>query len=145
MCDVSDAGIAAAYQQVRNDSDPTTWAVIGYADKTKLVLQSTGTGGFSEFTAQFSDDQAQFGYCRTITGDSESRRAKFIFVSWVGTRVTPLARARISVHKASVKQVWQSYAIEVQAENLTELSEDSVVARVRAAGGADYGTGQVRE
>jgi len=84
------------------------------------------------------DDQVLYGYVRVVSGDSESKRAKFVFISWVGERVGALKRAKVSVHKASVKQVIQSYAIEVHAEKQEELTEDDINTRVRKAGGADY-------
>lgn len=48
-----------------------------------------------------------YGYLRVVSGDSESKRSKFVFISWVGEKVGPLKRAKVSVHKASVKQIIQ--------------------------------------
>jgi len=76
------------------------------------------------------------------TGDSESKRAKFVFVSWVGTGVGALAKAKVSVHKANVKEVIRDYAVEVHAEERDDINEDRVLERVIKAGGANYGTGK---
>ena len=144
MVDVSDSRIAQAYADVRSDSNPTSYAVLGYEGKTKIVVQATGSGDWNEFTGHLRDGEAQFGFVRVTTGDEESKRAKFVFVSWVGSGVSILARAKVSVHKANVKEVIRDYAVEVHAEHLEELEEDKVRALVIKAGGADYGSGSVR-
>jgi hypothetical protein len=143
MVDVSNPALTQAYTDVRSDANPTAWAVFGY-DGNKIIVQATGSGPFSEFKAQFQDNQCQFGFVRVTTGDSESKRAKFVFVSWVGTGVSPLKRAKVSVHKANVKEVVRDYACEVHAENPDELDEQLVMEKVIKSGGANYGTGSNR-
>jgi len=145
MVDVSDSALGQAYADVRSDSNPTTYAVFGYNGPKKISLQATGSGDFNEFASKFDDRQAQFGYLRVTTGDSESKRAKFVFVSWVGTGVGALARAKVSVHKANVKEVVRDYAVELHAEAREELSEDRVLELVVKAGGANYGSGARRD
>jgi len=137
MCDVSNSELAATYQEVRNDSNDTNWCLFGY-EGNAIVVQGKGSGDLEELKGSLAEDQVQYGYLRVISGDSESKRAKFVFISWVGERVSPLKRAKVSVHKASVKQVIQSYAVEVHAEKPDELNPDEVLAKVRKAGGADY-------
>jgi len=143
--DCSDPAIAQSYADVRSDANPLKWCVLNYASATKLGLQASGTGDFSEFLAQFDDSRAQFGFIRVTTGDSESKRAKFVFVSWVGAGVGALARAKVSVHKAKVKEVFRDYACEIHAEDRSELSEQAVMDKVVKSGGANYGTGSKRE
>jgi len=137
MADVSDPELQAAYQEVRSDANDTNWCLFGY-EGNAIKLQGKGSGDVEELKALLQEDQAQYGYLRTISGDNESKRAKFVFISWVGERLSPLKRAKVSVHKANVKQIIQSYAIEVHAETHSELSEQDILARVRKAGGADY-------
>eukprot|EP00026_Physarum_polycephalum_P017821 Phypoly_transcript_19170.p1 GENE.Phypoly_transcript_19170~~Phypoly_transcript_19170.p1 ORF type:complete len:146 (+),score=22.88 Phypoly_transcript_19170:96-533(+) len=138
MADVSDPQLKSSYEEVRSDANETNWVVFGYEGNSKIVVQGSGTGGLEELKGSLQDDQVQYGYLRVVSGDSESKRAKFVFISWVGERVGPLKRAKVSVHKAGVKQIIQSFAIEVHAEKQDELHEDDIVTRVRKAGGADY-------
>jgi len=105
------------------------------------VLYATGQGGWAEFTKTFDDGVVQFGFVRVTTGDNESKRAKFVFVSWIGSSVGALARAKVSVHKASVKEVIRDFACEIHAETRDELDEEKVLDKVTKAGGANYGTG----
>jgi len=142
MVDVSDPAIAKTYADVRSDSNPTSWLVLEYSGNSKIVLKASGQGNFQEFLHEFEDSKAQFGYIRVTTGDSESKRAKFVFVSWVGTGVGSLAKAKVSVHKAKVKEVIREYACEVHAEERDELSEDAVMEKVIKSGGANYGSGK---
>ena len=144
MVDVSNPALAEAYNDVRNDKSETTWAIFGYSSPTAIGLQAKGSSEWSEFVSHFKEDQAQFGFVRVTTGDSESKRAKFVFISWVGTAVSPLKRAKVSVHKASVKEVVRDYAVEVYAEQIDELDYDKVLTTVIKAGGANYGSGQAR-
>jgi len=137
MCDVSNPELAPAYQEVRSDSNDTNWVVFGY-EGNAIQVQGKGSGDLDELKGTLAEDQVQYGYLRVISGDAESKRAKFVFISWVGERVSPLKRAKVSVHKASVKQVIQSYAVEVHAERLEELSNEELLSKVRKAGGADY-------
>jgi len=137
MVDVSSPDVAAAYNEVRSDANETNWALFGY-EGNALVVQGKGSGGVEELKQLLAEDQCQFGYLRVISGDSESKRVKFVFISWVGERVGALKRAKVSVHKANVKTVIQSFGVEVHAEKLDELDEGELLSRVKKAGGADY-------
>jgi len=113
-------------------------------DQKKIVLYATGQGGWDEFTATLKDDCCQFGFIRVNTGDEESKRSKFVFVSWVGQKVGALARAKVSVHKANIKDVIRDYAVEIHAEDRADIEETKVMGIVVKAGGANYGTGSGR-
>lgn len=78
----------------------------GY-EGNKIVKVGSGAGGLDELKALLQDDQVQYGYLRVTSGDSESKRAKFVFISWVGEKVGPLKRAKVSVHKANIKNFVQ--------------------------------------
>ena len=53
------------------------------------------------------DDGRGYGYVRFDTGDEMSRRAKFAFITWIGSSVSPLKKAKVSTDKAFIKQIWQ--------------------------------------
>ena len=140
MVDNSDPALADAYRAVMNDNDPSNWAIIGYsADGKALRIVATGSGDYNEFVQAISvKGEVLFGYVRVTSGDSESKRAKFVFVSWIGEGVGALKKARVSVHKGFVKQIFANFAIEVAASDASELREGDILARVKKAGGADY-------
>eukprot|EP00727_Mastigamoeba_balamuthi_P001370 m51a1_g1123 hypothetical protein (145) ;mRNA; f:188348-189329 len=140
MADVSNSDIATAYADVVADANPTTWAVFGYESKTsnKLILQGRGEGGIDELKALLKDDECQFAYIRLTVGDNESKRAKFVFISWVGEEVSPIRRAKMSVHKADVKTIIKNFAVEIHATRQDEVNEEILRERVIKAGGANY-------
>eukprot|EP01105_Mastigella_eilhardi_P007468 TRINITY_DN18902_c0_g1_i1.p1 TRINITY_DN18902_c0_g1~~TRINITY_DN18902_c0_g1_i1.p1 ORF type:complete len:157 (-),score=65.12 TRINITY_DN18902_c0_g1_i1:136-606(-) len=148
--DVSDPAITETYEKVRSDSDATAWMILNYTDNTykKLVLGATGEGvgeeGLNEVKAKLEDDKSQFVFIKFITGDSESKRAKFLFVSWVGERVSPLKRAKISVHKPIVKTVIKNFACEDHCTTQDDVNYAKFLRMLVKAGGANY-SGNVAE
>ena len=138
MADVSDSRINQGYQDVRTDGSPTNWVLAGYEGNNKIVSQGSGTGGLNELVGNLADDQVQYGYFSVVTGDSESRRTKFVLLTWIGPNVGALKKARTSVHKSSVKEIFRDFAIEVQSDDKEDFAEDVVIQKVVKAGGANY-------
>ncbi|KAL0959943.1 hypothetical protein HGRIS_011607 [Hohenbuehelia grisea] len=105
----------------------------------KLVVTSTGTGDLSELKEALDDNKASFAYARVkYSNDKESIREKFILVVWIGPHCKVMRKAKISVHTADVKQVLRVYSVEVAARERDDLNEDTIVPRLRKAGGASY-------
>jgi len=125
------------YQDVRSDKTETNWLLIAI-DGTTANLKGSGTGGLEELKSSLSEDQVLFGYLRVTSGDAESKRAKFVFISWCGDKVGALKRAKTSVQKADIKKVIKDFTIEFHAETMDEVDETEIMNRVRKAGGADY-------
>ncbi|KAJ5069708.1 coactosin [Anaeramoeba ignava] len=139
MCDTSDPAIKQAYDDVRDDSNETTWAVFSYeADSNKLQVIGTGTQSVDEFLPLLADDIVAYVYFRVISGDEESKRPKFVFTTWIGDNVKIMRKAKVSVHKADVKKIVRQFAVEMQAFDHDDLAIEQVMKEVRKAGGADY-------
>lgn len=131
--------VRSAYEDVRDDSSPTTWLILSY-EGHRIVLQSTGVD-YEEFKASFNDDERLYGFIRVDTGDELSKRVKFVLVTWVGVNVGALKRAKMSIDKAVVKTAIPNFAVEVLVTDHDQLEKSSIVEEVRKAGGANYGTG----
>ena len=113
--------------------------VLKYTDgKTNIDVAATGTGGADELKAALPEDTVAYGYLRVTTGDNESKRANFVFIAWVPDSSPIMLKAKQSVHKASVKQIYKEFAIELLASDLSEVDHDKIVASVVKAGGANY-------
>ncbi|EFA75801.1 actin binding protein [Heterostelium album PN500] len=139
MADVSDPQLEQNYQKVLSDADETNWCVFGYdASGKNIVFQAAGTGGIEELKGHLAEDQCQYAYLRVISGDAESKRAKFVFISWCGEGVGALKRAKMSVHKASVKKVIKNYGVEAHFTNPDEVNENEIATKIKKASGADY-------
>jgi len=140
--DIQREPINDAYEDVRKDASPTTWAILSY-DGNTIVLNATGEE-FDDFRSRFTDDERLFGFVRLTTGDEpkfKSARAKFVLVTWIGAEVSALKRARVSTDKTLVKSVVKNFALEIQTSEASELDEVYIKQLLVKAGGADYGTG----
>merc|ERR1711974_378649 len=104
------------------------FVVLNYTDKSSLGVQSSGTTGIEGLLECLSEDQAQYAYLRVTTGDEESRRTKFVLISWCGPGVKALARA-----KMSVKKIFRDYSVEMHATEKSELAEKTILDRVKKA------------
>ena len=105
----------------------------------KVAFETKGKGGLEEVKANLREDCLQFAYYRTISGDEESRRVKFVFISWAGDRITkPKLRAVMSILKGDVKTVINNFHIELHATSLDDLDEEEIATKIIKAGGANY-------
>lgn len=162
--------IKSAYEDVRSDTSETNWLLISYAaasgDKCKpnfslcpppspfifiadlpppptVTLASTGTGGLTELQSALDPSQAQYAYARIeYANDTESKRVKFVLIIWIGEGTKVMRKARVSFESAAVKKVLGHHSIQVDARDKGDLNEKEIVARLRAAGGADYNGGR---
>lgn len=118
--------------------------VAGYdpSARDKIVLEASGQGGLTDLAAHFNEDACQFAYLRVTTGDEESKRAKFVFIAWTGPKAAILRKAKVSVHKANVKQIFRDFAVETQFSEQDDIDEQKLIQTVVKAGGANY-MGQV--
>ncbi|XP_022342007.2 coactosin-like protein [Crassostrea virginica] len=139
MAKMDKQAIRDAYEEVRNDSSDTNWAVLKY-DGSEIVLGSTGSS-FEDFASNFTDDDRIYGFLRVVAGDELSKRTKFALIVWLGKNVSGIKRARMGTDKSSVKEVIRSYAVELMINEKSELNEDFIIEEIKKAGGANYGTG----
>ncbi|KAJ3108005.1 hypothetical protein HDU97_002585 [Phlyctochytrium planicorne] len=113
-----------AYEDVRSDATPTNWLLLEYINAKDDVLQLSGTA---------------FGFLRVIVGNDElSQRAKFVLITWCGSGVKVMRKAKLSVHIADVKRVLKSFAVEISASSKDDLNESDVKALLKKAMGANY-------
>ena len=119
--------------------------LFGYSGKTKIVGVAKGTGEAEEYWEQWrgllKDTEIQFSLVRIIMGDAESRRPKFVFVTWLGTSVGVMARSRGGTHKDGIKSVVGQFHIELSTDSTDELELDMVKKALKKAMGADYDMG----
>ncbi|KAJ1551575.1 hypothetical protein HK096_007945 [Nowakowskiella sp. JEL0078] len=123
------ADVLTTYEDIRNDKTPTSWMKLDYVDEKSDVIKvgATGTGGLEEFISTLNQKEASFGYIRVLIGNDEmSQRAKFLLVSWCGTEVKVMRKAKLSVHIGEVKKIVKSFAVEIQASALTDLKIDDI-------------------
>jgi hypothetical protein len=139
MTTIDEKSLQAAYEDVRSDTSDTAWALFKF-DGNTITHYSSGSE-LDELKGMLDNDERAFAYLRVQSGDELSKRSKFVLVTYVGSDVSTLKRARMSIDKALVKQVLKNFAVELQIESQEEISDEQLKDSVRKAGGANYGTG----
>jgi len=139
MTSIDKTAIRDAYEDVRDDKTQDNWAVFKY-DGNHIILSAKGQS-FEDFKSQFNEDDRAFAYLRLLTGDEMSKRAKFLMLTWVGSSVSAMKKAKMSTDKALVKEVIKNFAVELMVETEGELDEKVFIHELTKAGGANYGTG----
>ena len=54
-----------------------------------------------------AEDERAFGFVRLQTGDELSKRVKFVLVTWMGSNVSAMKRAKMSTDKTQIKALIQ--------------------------------------
>jgi hypothetical protein len=137
---VDKQGVEDLYEYVRDDNNPLMWFTLTFDEQNNIVTDEKGEE-YDEFLARLSDDVRMFAYVRVTTGDEMSKRAKFALITWVGSSVTAMKKAKMSVEKVQVKTVLKNFAIEILATEKSECAFNTVKTQLIKAGGANYGTG----
>jgi len=133
--------VRSAYDDVRSDATPTNWAALKYdASGNRISVAGTGSDGLHGLANEFAEGERAYGFLRVTSGDELSARAKFVFITWVSEKVSPLKKARVSTDKAFVKEVVKDFALELHATSPADLHEDDILRQVKKASGADYST-----
>ncbi|ELP85052.1 coactosin, putative [Entamoeba invadens IP1] len=142
--DMSDPELAQSIAEVIDDKNEEVEYVVFNVSTApnKVNFQIKGKGGLNEVKAALKDEELQFAYYRTISGDEESKRVKFVFVSWAGEGIKkPKLRAAMSILKGEVKDtLFKNFHIEIHATCQDDLKEEEIAAKLKKAGGADYST-----
>ena len=136
-----DSSVQAAWLRLTSSSDATVnWIACGYNEKgTELIFREEGAGGMHELLEKMPDDQITWGAFLVTgvddRGNTVSRRPKYIFVKMSPECVPTMKRARSGGHKGAIKQVMDAH-IDMEIETKAELTEDVIIAKLRASGGA---------
>lgn len=139
--------IKAAIADVRSDDKETDYVVLGYEEGKQncIELVASGTGGISQVLPYLKPDF--MGYCliRVISGDKESKRPKFITISFSGESIGLVKKGKMGTHISGVNTLFGYSHISVQASSPSELSEEDLMNRVKKASGADYDSGSNKD
>lgn len=99
--------------------------------KNKITLDSTGSD-YAGLLAALTPDRNLYAYFRVdFTADDETKRTKFVFLSWGGENSPRLQKAQMSVHMNSVLDIIREFALKLQTDDKSDLSEERVIAQVK--------------
>jgi hypothetical protein len=102
--------------------------------------QIDGTG-VDEWLANLNDDEVQFSLLKMTMGDRESKRPKFVMVTWIGASVGVMKKAKAGMHGGTVKEFVGQIHNEMQEDDKESLTFDIIRKKVKSAMGADYDMG----
>jgi len=122
------------YSDIRKQNATLQWGFITYEGSNVLVLASSGNDGLKGLVNNFKPDARGFAYLRVKVG-AESSLDKFVFIVWIGNKVSALAKGRVSTDKAFVREVIKDFTLELLCTDLSELAEDKLLEKVRRVGG----------
>jgi len=129
--------IRDAIADVRNDKTSTNWALVSYqGENTNDVgLLGKGDGGIDELISLLKDDIVAHGLLRVTEKFDNSITVKFVYINWVGESIHRMLRARLGTHSGAIKELITPYHVNVDATNLSEISEEIVTRTVSKASG----------
>jgi len=144
---VDEAGVQEAYSNVRDNGSENVYVMLTYnEDNTQIEVNKIGED-YSQVLEILGGEEGKgtraYIYLRVTTGDEMSKRAKFVLLTWCGSEVGAMQKAKMSLEKTEVKKILAIYAVEHQTADLDEMSLSSIVDKVKRSGGANYGTGKV--
>jgi len=129
---IEDPALREAYNSVRSDQSGKKYVILSYVGKDKLGVTAVGSGSVAEGAEYFKEDQSQYGFFKVnFTADDDTERTKFVLVTWLGPTVSVLTKARLSVHKPLVKQVFRDCAVEITTSERDELTESHFIQNIK--------------
>jgi len=129
--------IKNAIADVRNDKTSTNWVLVKYAEgnSNDVSLFGGGEGGVNELIPLLNENIVAYGLLRITERFDNSDTVKFVFIKWIGESIHRMLRARLGTHSGSVKEVFSPYHVDVEAEKLSEISEEIIIKIVSKASG----------
>jgi len=128
-----------AIKSLREESSPNTWVVFGHTEASKDTLSVLGTGGgnVEELHKFFKDSDIVYALVSVMVieeaGKDEYKTKKFVFISWVGSEVKPLVKARSSQIRLSLYNYLKklvSVSAELQVLSLSEISHELILQKL---------------
>lgn len=135
-----EAEIRAAVNDVKNDKTETNFLVLGYCPEKPGAIQlvAKGSGGLEELKKSLSPDFLGYGFYKIIGGDEESKRPKFIQITYTGEKAPLVKKGKMGVHVGTIAQLFVYTHVQMQAVSLADLDEAAILQKVKTVGGANY-------
>jgi len=137
---VDEEGVNKGLEDVRNDSSDTNWIMFGHIKEGSQQIQVLGKGGngLEEMDQFFKDESVVYGVLGQRvqdTGEGDYSTTKYIFISWVGPKVKPLAKARSSQTRVALYNHAKKFlqlAGELQALEKTDVTLENVISKLKS-------------
>jgi len=125
---VDDDAATAAIQNVGEPTHEHNWVVFGYeGENTAVALLAAGSGNSSTWKHHASDSNVIYTlYGLVDSAEGAYSTVKFMLITWVGSKVPALHKARSSQHRVHIYTICNRYlqlAAEYHAPTLDALCE----------------------
>ncbi|KAJ1660554.1 actin binding protein [Dispira simplex] len=120
------------------EGDPSiTWAVYTYDKGTNdLKVQEESDEGLEELAEAFDDGKIQYAFARVQ--DSNTKLAKFVFISWCGSGVPVSKKGLFGSHLSDVSRYFRGYHVQIDARDEDNVSPEHILKRVSESSGSRY-------
>jgi len=113
------------------------WLVV---EANVLKVLSSGSGGFAEFKAQTDESKVMYGllavYGVDERGSTTSRRSKFVAVTFIGSSVKIMEKARVSTQKGEVHKNFSTVSMTFDFSDSEDFTQREIALRLIQSGGA---------
>ncbi|XP_050389533.1 uncharacterized protein LOC126808659 [Patella vulgata] len=133
-----DPGVREYISLVQDNEDPTSWLLACYQDnnpKMPIIVAGKGEGTVDELRENLVDDQVMYGLYRVTDKIDDITTVKFVYIIWVGTKVKPMTRAKISTHRGTMDELFGPAHVNIFANELSDITEELVLEKVTFASG----------
>jgi hypothetical protein len=103
--------------------------------KNSIELVGKGSNGVEELKHHLHESKVFYGLVRVTDQIDQSTTVKFVFIVWVGEKVPFVQKGKVTTHKGSISSLVGQYHNDVHANNLSELSDEIILGKVRDASG----------
>jgi len=140
--DLTDASLKKAWDEMTAKEGKTNWILFAFeSDKsTKLVAAGEGAGGIDELKTHLKEEGVFYGAFRVVGVDNRettvSRRPKYIWFTFIGSRVAVLKKAKTSTQKPEVAKFFASAQMNIELSSVDDLTKNEVAKKLLGSGGA---------
>jgi len=133
--------VNAALAEVRNANSSVDWASFTYEGNNtgagSIILDGKGDGGLAALSETLRDDHISYSLLRVIDVIDDHPTIKFVFITWIGTAVKFMQKAKITPHKGAVTSFIGQAHVSLTAEHLSEVTDEIVMNKVKDASGSN--------
>jgi len=119
-----------AIKAVKLDSEPTDWMLCGYQDVKTLKLIGSGSGGVAEMISHLDDEQVFYSFFRVTETYDKTVAVKFVFMKLMCNKVSPVKRAKMSVHAGFLKDYFSPVHVDFDITSRDEISPEIVSQKI---------------
>jgi len=97
---------------------------------------ASGTGDCNEMKEHFTPEKICYALIRVIDVYENINTVKFVFIYWLGSKVSVMKKAKISVHKGKVNEMFSNFHVDFMISSLNEISNEIVMRKVSQNSGS---------